>query len=158
VLNIIQTETPEHIDAARELFVEYENWLGVSLCFQGFEEELAGLPGKYASPAGRLFLVFYDGELAGCGAFRQLEEKVCEIKRIYVREKFRGHGIGRKMLEKLIDEARAAGYESMRLDSWIPRMQTAIAMYRKFGFGEIEPYNENPYEMIFMEKQLQPEN
>jgi GNAT superfamily N-acetyltransferase len=154
VLKILQAESPEQIDAAREIFIEYEKWLGVSLCFQGFEEELASLPGKYAPPKGRLFLAYFDSELAGCGAFRRFEDNVCEIKRIYVREQFRGHGIGREMLEKLIDEARSSAYDLMRLDSWIPRMQTAIAMYRKFGFYEIEPYNENPYEMIFMEKSL----
>lgn len=158
MLNIIQAETAELIDAARELFVEYENWLGVSLCFQGFEEELATLPGKYAAPEGCLFLVYCDGELAGCGAFRLVETSVCEIKRIYVREKFRGLGIGRELLTKLIEQARLAGYERMRLDSWIPRMRTAIAMYGKFGFYEIEPYNENPYEMIFMELKLSERN
>lgn len=154
MLTIIQAETPDHMTAARELFVEYENWLGVSLCFQGFEEELAGLPGKYAPPEGRLLFAYSDGELAGCVAFRPIDEKTCEIKRLYVRDKFRGLGIGRKLLERLIAEAKISGYEKMRLDSWIPRMQTAIAMYRKFGFYEIEPYNENPYEMIFMEIKL----
>lgn len=142
------------MDAARELFVEYENWLGVSLCFQGFEEELAGLPGKYEPPKGRLLFAYSDEELAGCVAFRPIDDETCEIKRLYVRDKFRGLGIGRKLLERLIDEAKISGYKKMRLDSWIPRMQTAIAMYRKFGFYEIEPYNENPYEMIFMEIKL----
>jgi putative acetyltransferase len=154
VLNIIPAETVGQIDGARDLFREYENWLGVSLCFQGFEEELAALPGKYAAPGGRLLLAYSDDELAGCIAFRPLEKGVCEIKRLFVRERFQGQGLGRMLLEQLIDEARVAGYKKMRLDSWIPKMGKAIGMYRVHGFYEIEPYNENPYEMIFMELAL----
>ena len=151
VTKILQVENGTHVEHARLLFREYEDWLGVSLCFQGFDEELAGLPGKYAMPAGRLLLAYSDSDLAGCVAFRALDEDTCEIKRLFVRDRFQGQGLGRILLEKLIDEARIAGYEKMRLDSWIPRMGKAIGMYRSHGFYEIEPYNENPYEMIFME-------
>lgn len=151
---IIQAETPEHMDEARRIFVEYENWLGVSLCFQGFEDEMAALPGKYALPNGRLLFALENNEVAGCVAFRPLDEVTCEMKRLFVRERFQGLGLGRELLERLIAEARAAGYKKMRLDSWIPRMGKAIGMYRRRGFDEIEPYNENPYEMIFMELQL----
>lgn len=151
MLTITQAETPDQIAEAREIFREYEDWLGVSLCFQGFDEELAALPGKYAQPAGRLLLAYSNGDLAGCVAFRPIDEDTCEIKRLFVRDRFQGHGLGRMLLEKLIDEARISGYKKMRLDSWIPRMGKAIGMYRSHGFYEIEPYNENPYEMIFME-------
>lgn len=154
MLSITQAESTEQITEAKALFREYEDWLGVSLCFQGFEEELAALPGEYARPEGRLLLAYYDNELAGCVAFRRFDKDTCEIKRLFVREQSQGHGLGRVLLERLIDEARIAGYKKIRLDSWIPRMGKAIAMYRSHGFYEIEPYNENPYEMIFMELAL----
>lgn len=154
MVTIIQAETPEHIDEARRIFIEYEKWLGVSLCFQNFQEELDALPGKYASPAGRLLIAVENGEIAGCVAFRPINKKTCEMKRLFVRERFQGSGLGRQLLKRLISEAKNAGYKKMRLDSWIPRMGTAIEMYRRHGFREIEPYNENPYEMIFMELDL----
>lgn len=152
--NIIQAETPEHMDEARKIFTEYENWLGVSLCFQGFDEEMAGLPGKYAPPRGRLLFAMENDEVAGCVASRPLDEETCEMKRLFVREKFQGMRLGSELIDRLIAEARASGYKKMRLDSWIPRMGKAIEMYRRHGFYEIEPYNENPYEMIFMELAL----
>jgi len=151
---IIQAETPDHMDEARKIFTEYENWLGVSLCFQGFDEEMSGLPGKYAPPKGRLLFALNDNDVAGCVAFRPLDGETCEMKRLFVREKYQGKRLGHELLEKLIAEARDAGYKKMRLDSWIPRMGKAIEMYRRHGFYEIEPYNENPYEMIFMELAL----
>ena len=155
MLSITQAETAEQIAAARDIFIEYENWLGVSLCFQGFEEELASLPGRYAPPGGRLLLAISDdGEVAGCVAMRPLDDGICEMKRLFVRERFRGTGLGKQLLERLIADARAAEYKRMRLDSWIPRMGRAISMYRARGFYEIKPYNENPYEMIFMELAL----
>ncbi len=154
MLTITQAETPDQIAEAREIFREYEDWLGVSLGFQGFEEELALLPGDYACPNGRLLLAYAANSLAGCVAFRALYDDTCEIKRLFVREQFQGRGLGRLLLENLIGEARVAGYKKVRLDSWIPRMGKAIGMYRSQGFYEIEPYNENPYEMIFMELAL----
>lgn len=154
MINIIQAEGTDEIAESRVIFREYEDWLGVSLCFQGFEEELAALPGKYARPDGRLLLAYSNTAVAGCIAFRPLDKDTCEIKRLFVREQFQGQGLGRVLLERLIDEARIAGYKKIRLDSWIPRMGKAIGMYRSHGFYEIEPYNENPYEMIFMELAL----
>ena len=151
---IIQAETPDDMDEGRKIFTEYENWLGVSLCFQGFDEEMARLPGKYAPPNGRLLLAMDNGEVAGCVASRPLDNEICEMKRLFVREKFQGSGLGRELIEKLIAEAKLSGYKKMRLDSWIPRMGKAIEMYRRHGFYEIEPYNVNPYEMIFMELAL----
>jgi ribosomal protein S18 acetylase RimI-like enzyme len=149
--DIIQAETPEQMDEARRIFTEYENWLGVSLCFQGFDEEMAGLPGKYAPPEGRLLFAIENDQVAGCVASRRLDGDTCEMKRLFVRPEFQGLGLGSSLIDNLITEARASGYKKMRLDSWIPRMGKAIEMYRRHGFYEIEPYNENPYEMIFME-------
>ena len=128
----------------RELFLEYGNSLGFSLCFQSFDEELAGLPGKYAPAEGRLLLARYGDEAAGCVALRKFEPEIAEMKRLYLRDKFRGRGLGRILAELIIGEARMIGYQKMRLDTVGPKMQDAVALYRKLGFKEIAPYRSNP--------------
>jgi len=140
---------------ARELFQEYAQSLGVNLCFQNFEQELAGLPGHYAPPDGRLLLAEYDGQLAGCVALHKWEDGVCEMKRLYLRPSFRGKGLGRAIAEKIIVEARGIGYRRMRLDTIEPLMKDAVEMYRKLGFREIAPYRPNPIAgAMYMEFQL----
>jgi GNAT superfamily N-acetyltransferase len=140
---------------ARELFQEYAQSLGVNLCFQNFEQELAGLPGHYAPPDGRLLLAEYDGQLAGCVALHKWEDGVCEMKRLYLRPSFRGKGLGRAIAEKIIAEARSIGYRRMRLDTIEPLMKDAVEMYRKLGFREIAPYRSNPIAgAMYMELQL----
>ncbi len=139
----------------RELFTEYAASLGFSLCFQSFDTELAELPGKYAPPAGRLWLAESGGEPAGCVALRRLEDGVCEMKRLYVRPQFRGKGIGRILAEAICKEASAAGYEKIRLDTVEPMMQSAVELYRRMGFREIAPYCSNPIAgALYMELQL----
>jgi putative acetyltransferase len=139
----------------RELFLEYANSLGFSLCFQSFDKELADLPGDYASPEGRLLLASIGGEIAGCVALHKLESDICEMKRLYLRPKFRGHGLGRALVERVLSEARSIGYRRMRLDTVEPVMRDAVAMYRRFGFREIAPYRENPIEgAMYMELEL----
>ena len=128
----------------RELFLEYAGSLGFSLCFQSFDQELAGLPGDYAPPQGRLLLAKYDGQLAGCVALHQIEDGIGEMKRLYVRPQARGKGLGRALADYLIAEARQIGYKKMRLDTVEPVMKDAVAMYRRLGFREIPPYRENP--------------
>ena len=144
MLRILQAEAPAHIAQARALFLEYGESLGFSLCFQSFDQELAGLPGDYAPPSGRLLLAEFDGRPAGCVALHRLEDGVCEMKRLYVRPEFRGHGMGRKLALAVIEEARVIGYRAMRLDTIADSMREAVAMYRALGFREIAPYRSNP--------------
>ena len=154
-LRIDQAETPEQIETVRRLFREYETWLGLDLCFQGFEEEVRDLPGRYGLPDGRLFLASLDGNPAGCVGMRKLEDGICEMKRLYLRSAARGLGIGNALIEKLIDEARAAGYKKMRLDTNPPKMGKAVSLYESHGFRTIEPYYHNPHEdVLFMELAL----
>jgi putative acetyltransferase len=150
-----QVESPTHIAQARELFLEYAQSLGFSLCFQNFDKELASLPGKYAPPDGRLLLAEFDSHLAGCVALRKLNDPICEMKRLYVRPRFRGKGLGPLLAERIITEARQIGYSRMRLDTVEPIMKNAVAMYRRLGFQEISPYCENPIAgALYMELQL----
>ncbi|HXT64512.1 MAG TPA: GNAT family N-acetyltransferase [Pyrinomonadaceae bacterium] len=154
-MEIIQASSSEHIDQARQLFREYEAWLNLDLCFQNFEKELAGLPGAYAPPSGRLLLAFDDEELAGCVALRKLSEDVGEMKRLFLRPQFHGRGLGRELAQRIIEEARASGYQRMRLDTLSEQMGSAIRLYRALGFKEIASYYENPVPgALFMELTL----
>ena len=151
----MQAECSAHVAQARELFQEYAQSLGVNLCFQNFEQELAGLPGHYAPPDGRLLLAEYDGQLAGCVALHKWDDGICEMKRLYLRPSFRGKGLGRAIAEKIIAEARNIGYRRMRLDTIEPLMKDAVELYRKLGFREIAPYRPNPIAgAMYMELQL----
>jgi putative acetyltransferase len=154
-LSIFPAQTPAQIAQARELFLEYAQSLGFSLCFQNFDRELANLPGDYAPPEGRLLLAECERQLAACVALHKLDAAICEMKRLYLRPKFRGHSLGRMLAERIIAEARQIGYQRMRLDTVEPVMKDAVAMYRRLGFREIAPYCANPMAgAIYMELEL----
>ncbi len=139
--------TPAQLDATRAVFREYAAQLGVDLCFQNFDAELAGLPGDYAAPQGCLLLAMVDGEVAGCCAMRPLDNvdypNACEMKRLYVRQGFRRSGLGRLLAEAVLDAARVAGYHSVLLDT-LNDMEAARALYEDLGFRDIPPYYHNP--------------
>ena len=148
--------SPQDIRDVRALFEEYAASLGFSLCFQGFDRELAELPGSYAPPAGRLLLARADGAPAGCAGLRKIEEGICEMKRLFVRPQQRGTGLGQRLATSLIDEARRAGYATMKLDT-LPSMKAAIRLYESLGFRDTAPYTVNPIgEARFMELALTP--
>ena len=154
-LSMTQASTPAQIAQVRELFLEYAQSLGFSLCFQNFDQELAGLPGDYSPPNGRLLLAAYEGQVAGCVALHKLEPGICEMKRLYLRPAFRGKGLGRKLAEVILEEARSIGYERLRLDTVGPVMKDAVALYRTLGFREIAPYRANPMEgTLYLELSL----
>lgn len=154
-MKLIQAQSAEEITSARELFKEYAAGLGIDLCFQSFEKELAELPGGYAPPAGRLLIAIDENQTAGCVALRKIAEGVCEMKRLYVRPEFRGTGLGHTLAEAIILAAREIGYQRMRLDTLPGKMDRAIAMYRSLGFKEIGPYYSNPVEgALFVELEL----
>lgn len=143
MLKIELAESAEQIELARALMREYSDATKAEPCFRTFEAELANLPGEYAPPGGRLYVVFEDEHTAGCCAFRKFAPGACELKRMYVRPAFRGMGIGRQLAVAAIEDARALGYDRMYLDT-LPSMQSAIALYRALGFRLVEPYMQNP--------------
>jgi GNAT superfamily N-acetyltransferase len=150
---IVEARTGD-ILTARELFQDYADGLGIDLCFQGFDQELAELPGAYAPPGGRLLLGLIGDDPAGCVALRSLDGGVCEMKRLFVRPGFRGTGLGRLLAEAVIAEARGLGYERMRLDT-LPVMSEAQRLYESLGFRDIEPYYESPVPGVrFLELEL----
>jgi len=154
MIQIREALVPEELPVVRELFQEYEASLNVDLCFQGFAEELAGLPGKYSSPNGGIWLAVDGENVAGCIALRPLDADRAEMKRLFVRPAFRGSGAGRKLVEHLLVKAAEVGYRRVCLDT-LPTMTGAITLYRTLGFTEIEPYYSNPvHGALFMERSV----
>lgn len=139
--------SPDELNAMRKIFREYADDLGVDLCFQHFDEELAGLPGDYAPPRGALLMAVIDGKLAGCCALRPLDTadypNAAEMKRLFVRPPFRGIGLGRQLAEAALDAARQGGYGCVLLDT-LSDMEAARALYEDLGFEDIPPYYHNP--------------
>jgi putative acetyltransferase len=147
LIEIVTPASEEALDATRAIFQEYAAQLGIDLCFQSFDEELAQLPWDYAAPRGALLLALVDGEIAGCCALRPLDNvdyaNACEMKRLFVRKAFRGFGLGRQLVEAALDSARSNGYGCVLLDT-LDDMEAARALYENLGFQSIPPYYHNP--------------
>jgi putative acetyltransferase len=153
-MKISQAISQMELDTARVLFNEYASETGLDLCFQGFPAELAGLPGSYAPPRGRLLIAWSGTDAAGCVALRPLGNDVCELKRMYVRPDFRGRGVGRRLTETILVEARSTGYVTMKLDT-LPVMLPAVTLYESLGFVRCAAYYDTPLtDTIFMECRL----
>jgi ribosomal protein S18 acetylase RimI-like enzyme len=145
MLAIRQARGESDIAVARRLFEEYAEWVAIDLSFQNFAEELRLLPGEYAPPKGALFLAWADARPAGCVAVRRIDDDDCEMKRLYVRDSFRGVSAGERLAREAIEWARAAGYRQMRLDT-LPSMRSAHKLYERLGFVETPAYRFNPVE------------
>lgn len=153
-LTIFPAQTAADYRHIRALFMEYQRWLNLDLCFQGFDEELEKLPGKYAPPSGSLLLAGCDGKIVGCVAVRPQAEDICEMKRLFVRPEWHGRGYGRKLAEEIVIRAREAGYARMRLDT-LDSLEQALQLYRSMGFREIPAYCHNPLDnVVYLELEL----
>ncbi|HET9734259.1 MAG TPA: GNAT family N-acetyltransferase [Burkholderiales bacterium] len=154
MIELRQASSSGEIEVLRGLFREYQRWVDEPCCFASFEQELAGLPGEYAPPAGRLLLASEAGAPAGCAALRRLDAQTGEMKRLYVRPAYRGRGLGRQLAAAVIDAARETGYASLVLDT-LPKMASAIALYRALAFAPRGPYSAQPTPgAIFFERRL----
>ena len=154
-MQIICAQSREHLDLARQVLTEYAQSLSFHVCFEDFQKELAGLPGDYGPPAGRLLLALSDDQAAGSVALREIAEGIGELKRLYVRPAFRGRNLGRALTEAILAEARQIGYRVVRLDT-LQQMKAARALYQSLGFQVIPPYYDDPDEdVICMELKLQ---
>ncbi|MEG0199526.1 MAG: GNAT family N-acetyltransferase [Comamonas sp.] len=146
-VDLLNPTQPEEMHQVRQIFREYADSLSIDLEFQGFESEIADLPGEYASPRGQLLLACVDGALAGCCGLRPLDDcdypNAAEMRRLFVRKPFRGFGLGRQLAEAMLDAARQAGYDHVLLDT-LDEMESARALYVDLGFEPIEPYYHNP--------------
>jgi len=147
MIEIVQAQSEQDIAMVRALFTEYADSLGIDFYYQEFEQELAGLPGKYAPPAGILLIAREGGEVVGCAALRKIDDGIGEMKRLYLRPAFRGKGVGRDLALTIIAEARKIGYGRLRLDT-LPKLSEARKLYHSLGFKEIEPYAYNPIEGV----------
>jgi putative acetyltransferase len=143
MIQILQVHTPDQLIEIKKLFREYETWLGFDLSFQNFEKEVSSLPGKYTPPKGAILMASFNEHIAGCIAVRPLDKDICEMKRFFVRSKFRGYGIGKKLSEAIVEKAKEIGYAKIRLDTH-NTFKAAIGIYRKLGFKEIDSYYHNP--------------
>lgn len=143
VIELITITGNDSLEEIRRLFLDYAKSLSINLCFQNFSEELVSLPGKYGPPEGALLLALVDGKSAGCVALHKLSSGVCEMKRLYVRNEYRGLGLGKRLIKEVISEAATRNYQYIRLDT-LSTMTEALNLYQAFGFYDIEPYVYNP--------------
>lgn len=144
-MNIRIIRGTNHLNKVRQLFKEYANSLNIDLCFQDFEQELDELPGKYEEPDGRLYLALLNDKEVGCVALRRFNDNSAELKRLYIRNGYRGLGISKLLIKRVIQDAVDIGYKSILLDT-LDTMKPAITLYESFGFIEIDAYYDNPIE------------
>lgn len=164
MIDMIDVRTGAELKQVRDLFRQYYQFLahehGLDISYQGIEEELSNLPGMFGPPRGRLIMAVSSEQAIGCAALRPIEERVCELKRMFVLPQFRGLGVGKALARKLIEDARTIGYERMRLDTG-NFLTAAIQLYDSLGFQRIDPYHDVPEDVrkiaIFMELVLKPE-
>ena len=142
-MNISIEYAYEQLDIVRTLFKEYVDFLGIDLQFQSFEKELENLPDKYALEDGRLYIAYVDGEVAGCIGLRRFDDTRCELKRLFIREAYRKHGLGLRLSQQVIDDARQIGYQQILLDT-LASMTPAMNLYQKLGFRQVSAYYHNP--------------
>jgi ribosomal protein S18 acetylase RimI-like enzyme len=148
-------ETDEEISGAKKLIVAYIQWLNQDLSFQNIDDELSNFPDKYSEPRGTFLIAKENSEVIGCVGIKKLENSICEMKRLFVNDRYRGNGVGKKLVEMIAEEAKRKHYEKMRLDT-LDIMEEALNIYRKNGFYEIEPYYSNPADgVVYLEKILQ---
>lgn len=154
ILTIIEASNDEDVEIARQMFIKYQEFLGEDLCFQGFEQELASLPGKYADPSGSILLAKLNDKVIGCVAVRPLQDSTCEMKRLFVMTDAQGHSAGRELAKAIIEKARLLGYKKMQLDT-LERLVPALKLYQSLGFQKINPYYANPLdEVVYLELNL----
>ena len=147
-------ETEEEISGAKNLIIEYIQWLNQDLCFQNIDDELNNFPQKYKEPEGTFIIAKTNNIIIGCVGIRKMENKICEMKRLFVNDNYKGKGIGKKLVEKIIEEAKIKNYKKIRLDT-LNTMKTALDIYYKNGFYIIEPYYNNPNNnVVYLEKIL----
>lgn len=153
-MEIVRAQSSEEVGEVGRLFREYQVFLEMDLCFQGFEEELASLPGKYTVPEGELLLAYEGVRPIGCVGLRRLENGVCEMKRLFVRPDARRCGVGRLLADQIVRVARELGYSTMRLDT-LERLSGAVRLYENLGFRRIDAYYDNPHvEVAYFELDL----
>lgn len=153
-IEIIEAATAEEFAMGKALFIEYQQFLNVDLCFQQFEEELASLASMYSAPTGSLLLAMQYGKPVGCVALRYKQVQVCEMKRLYVQNSCRNSGIGKLLVQKLLLKSITLGYKKIILDT-LERLSPALHVYTQFGFTECEPYYDNPLQGVrFMQRVL----
>lgn len=149
-MDVFIYEAYDKLEEIKKLFTDYAKWINLDLSYQNYDEEFKNLPGKYAKPEGRLYIAYLNDKVVGCIALRKFDDQKCEMKRLYVDPAGRGHQIGRKLVEKVINEAKAIGYRQMLLDT-LPFMEGAIHIYESVGFKKIEAYYSTPLtETIFL--------
>lgn len=155
-MQIVEATSELQIEQVRSLFTEYRSELPVDYCFGSFDAEIAGLPGDYAAPRGKLLLATVVGQPVGCVGLRPFPlEGACEMKRLYVRPPFRNGGVGKQLVDRVLQEARSLGYATMRLDSYGPTMADALKLYRRLGFREVPPDPLQPVKgLVYMELPL----